>query len=83
MSNAIPSLSLRNNLGTDYFGFYEDCKDTVSVPNIRKLLSKGIRITNAVSNPVCSATRQESLQEDMVSEGVWAILLVVMSDQIH
>ena len=48
---------LRNNLGTDYFGFYEDRKDTVSVPNNRKLLSKGIRFTNAVSNPVCSATR--------------------------
>ncbi len=50
-------LIIADDLGTDYLGFYEDHQDTVAVPNIRKLLSKGVRFTNAMSNPVCSATR--------------------------
>ena len=50
-------LIIADDLSTDYFGFYEDHQDTVSAPNIRKLLSKGVRFTNAMSNPVCSATR--------------------------
>jgi hypothetical protein len=37
-------------VGTDYFGFYEDGKDTVDVPNIRKLLRKGIRFQNATQS---------------------------------
>lgn len=61
---AVSSLAQRNviliiadDLGTDYLGFYEDHQDTAPVPNIRKLLSRGVRFTNAWSNPVCSATR--------------------------
>jgi arylsulfatase A-like enzyme len=50
-------LIIADDLSTDYFGFYEDHQDTVSAPNIRKLLQKGVRFTNAMSNPVCSATR--------------------------
>ena len=50
-------LIIADDLGTDYLGFYEDHQDTVAVPNIRKLLGKGVRFTNAMSNPVCSATR--------------------------
>ncbi|MEI6408797.1 MAG: sulfatase-like hydrolase/transferase [Bacteroidota bacterium] len=50
-------LVIADDLGTDYLGFYEDHGDTTAVPNIRKLLSKGVRFTNAMSNPVCSATR--------------------------
>lgn len=50
-------LIIADDLGTDYLGFYEDHQDTAPVPNIRKLLSKGVRFTNAWSNPVCSATR--------------------------
>ncbi|MEI6408795.1 MAG: sulfatase-like hydrolase/transferase [Bacteroidota bacterium] len=50
-------LIIADDLGTDYLGFYEDHQDTVAMPNIRKLLSKGVRFTNAMSNPVCSATR--------------------------
>ncbi|MBK8723637.1 MAG: hypothetical protein IPL95_15690 [Saprospiraceae bacterium] len=33
-------LIIADDLGTDYFGFYADYKDTVDVPNIRKLLQK-------------------------------------------
>ncbi len=50
-------LIIADDLGTDYFGFNEDYVDTVDVPNIRGLLSKGVRFNNAISNPVCSNTR--------------------------
>jgi len=50
-------LIIADDLGTDYLGFYEDHQDTALVPNIRKLLSRGVRFSNAWSNPVCSATR--------------------------
>ena len=50
-------LIIADDIGTEYFGFYEDYKDTVDVPNIRMLLEKGIRFQNAMSNPVCSSTR--------------------------
>jgi arylsulfatase B len=65
---AFPSLAQRNviliiadDLGTDYLGFYEDHADTVDVPNIRALISKGVRFKNLTSNPVCSATRSTLL----------------------
>lgn len=50
-------LIIADDLGTDYFGFYENAVDTVDVPNIRSLLAKGIRFKNLTSNPVCSSTR--------------------------
>ncbi|MBL0051859.1 MAG: sulfatase-like hydrolase/transferase [Bacteroidetes bacterium] len=50
-------LIIADDVGTDWFGFYEDHVDTASMPNIRKLLSKGVRFQNAMSNPVCSPTR--------------------------
>ena len=50
-------LLIADDIGTDYFGFYNDHVDTVDVPNIRALLSKGVRFSNAMSNPVCSSTR--------------------------
>lgn len=50
-------LIIADDLGTDYLGFYEDFKDTVAVPNIRKLVAKGVRFKNGMSNPVCSSTR--------------------------
>lgn len=50
-------LIIADDLGTDYLGFYEGHQDTAPMPNIRKLLSRGVRFTNAWSNPVCSATR--------------------------
>lgn len=50
-------LIIADDLGTDYCGFYEDNADTAGLPNLRKLLSKGIRFTNAMANPVCSPTR--------------------------
>lgn len=50
-------LLIADDLSTDYLGFYEDHQDTAAMPNIRKLLGKGVRFTNAMSNPVCSATR--------------------------
>ena len=49
---------IADDLGTDYLSFYENAgPDTVYVPNIKSLLSKGVRFKNAMSNPVCSATR--------------------------
>lgn len=50
-------LIIADDVGTDYFGCYENHGDTASLPNISSLLSKGIRFQNAMSNPVCSATR--------------------------
>jgi len=50
-------LIIADDLGTDYCGFYEDHKDTAALTNIRKLLNRGVRFTNAMSNPVCSPTR--------------------------
>ena len=50
-------LLIADDIGTDYFGFYADHGDTIAVPNLRKLLKKGVRFENAMSNPVCSATR--------------------------
>ena len=50
-------LIIADDLGTDYLGFYTDHQDTVAIPNIRSLISKGIVFNNAMSNPVCSATR--------------------------
>ncbi len=50
-------LIIADDLSPDYFGFYEDHVDTVDVPNIRGLLNKGVRFSNAMSNPVCSSTR--------------------------
>lgn len=50
-------LLIADDLGTDYCGFYENHLDTVNMPNVRKLLSKGVRFKNAWSNPLCSPTR--------------------------
>ena len=50
-------LIIADDVGTDYFGFSEDHADTVATPNISKLLSRGVRFQNAMSNPVCSPTR--------------------------
>lgn len=50
-------LIIADDLGMDYLGFYEDHKDTAATPNLRRLLAKSVRFTNAWSNPVCSATR--------------------------
>lgn len=50
-------LIIADDLGTDYLGFYENHVDTIGMPNIRKLLSRGVRFTKAWSNPLCSPTR--------------------------
>ncbi len=54
-------LIIADDLGTDYFGFYENHGDTVDVPNIRRLVNNGIRFQNFMSNPVCSSTRSTIL----------------------
>lgn len=48
---------IADDLGTDYFGFYENYVDTVAVPNLRNLVRKGVRFKYAYANPVCSSTR--------------------------
>ena len=54
-------LIIADDLGSDYFGFYENDGDTVDVPNIRRLMKAGVKFTNMMSNPVCSATRSSIL----------------------
>ncbi|MCF8247064.1 MAG: sulfatase-like hydrolase/transferase [Saprospiraceae bacterium] len=53
-------LIIADDLSTDYLGFYEDHQDTAAMPNIRKLLDKGVLFTHATSNPICSATRADA-----------------------
>jgi arylsulfatase B len=50
-------LIIADDLGSDWCGFQEDHVDTVNMPNVRKLLSRGVRFSNAWANPVCSPTR--------------------------
>jgi arylsulfatase B len=50
-------LLIADDIGTDYFSFYEGHQDTVIVPNIKWLLDRGVQFNQATSNPVCSATR--------------------------
>ena len=50
-------LIIADDLGTDYCGYYENHQDTVAMPNIRRLLARGVRFRNAWSNPLCSPTR--------------------------
>ncbi len=50
-------LIIVDDMGTDYLGFYENYQDTVDVPNLRSLLNRGVRFSNATADPVCSATR--------------------------
>ena len=54
-------LIIADDLGPDYFGFYENHQDTVDVPNIRALKNRGVRFRNAMTNPVCSSTRTAML----------------------
>ena len=50
-------LVIADDLGSDYCGFNENHLDTIPMPNIRRLLSRGVRFRNAWTNPVCSPTR--------------------------
>jgi len=50
-------LIIADDLGTDYCSFYENNTDVALTPNIQRLLKRGVRFTNAWSNPVCSPTR--------------------------
>ena len=50
-------LIIADDLGMDYCGFYENHIDTCNMPNVRRLLGKGVRFKNAWSNPLCSPTR--------------------------
>lgn len=50
-------LIIADDIGTDYCGFYENHIDTVKLPNVRRLLDRGVRFRNAWSNPLCSPTR--------------------------
>lgn len=50
-------LIIADDLGTDYCGFYEHYGDTAAMPNIRRLVKRGVRFNNVMSNPVCSPTR--------------------------
>jgi len=50
-------LIIADDLGVDYCGFQEGFADTISLPNLRSLVSRGIVFNNAMSNPLCSPTR--------------------------
>ena len=40
-------LIIADDLGSDWCGFQENHLDTVNMPNVRKLLSRGVRFSNA------------------------------------
>lgn len=48
---------IADDLGSDWCGFQEDHKDTVTLKNVRSLLSRGVRFSRAWSTPYCSPTR--------------------------
>ncbi|HNB82319.1 MAG TPA: sulfatase-like hydrolase/transferase, partial [Chitinophagaceae bacterium] len=48
---------IADDLGTDYLGCYSTWTDTARMPNLRALLSRGIRFTRVWSAPVCSPAR--------------------------
>jgi arylsulfatase B len=50
-------LIIADDLGSNWCGFQENRVDTLNMPNVRKLLSRGVRFSNAWANPVCSPTR--------------------------
>jgi arylsulfatase B len=50
-------LIIADDLGSNWCAFQENRIDTLNMPNVQKLLSKGVRFSNAWSNPVCSPTR--------------------------
>ena len=50
-------LIIADDVSPDYFGFFSTTTDTATAPNIRAMLSKGIKFTKALGNPVCSPTR--------------------------
>jgi arylsulfatase B len=50
-------LIIADDLGSNWCGFQENKVDTLNMPNVRKLLSRGVRFSNAWANPVCSPTR--------------------------
>ncbi|MFN0014377.1 MAG: sulfatase-like hydrolase/transferase [Saprospiraceae bacterium] len=54
-------LIIADDLGTDYCGFYDDGLDTAKMPNIRSLLQRGVRFTQAWSYPLCSPARASML----------------------
>lgn len=52
-------LIIADDLGNDEVGIYNEGDDATRppTPNIDRLAAKGVRFTNAYSNPVCSPTR--------------------------
>lgn len=50
-------LIVADDLGYDYLGFDPGYGDTVAVPVLRKLLTKGVLFSQLTANPYCSATR--------------------------
>ena len=54
-------LIIADDMGTDYCGFYGDGLDTAKMPNIRSLLSRGVRFNTAWSLPICSPARAAML----------------------
>ena len=50
-------LVIADDLGSDFCGFSANHLDTVKMPNVRRLLARGVRFENLWSNPLCSPTR--------------------------
>jgi arylsulfatase B len=50
-------LIIADDLGSNWCGFQENKVDTLNMPNVRKLLNRGVRFSNAWANPVCSPSR--------------------------
>ena len=50
-------LVIADDLGSDFCGFSAYHLDTVKMPNVRRLLARGVHFENLWSNPLCSPTR--------------------------
>jgi arylsulfatase B len=76
-------LIIADDLGSDWCGFQENRIDTVNLPNVRKLLSRGVRFSNAWSNPVCSPSRAGMLTgRYSFRTGVGNVIVNPMSTQL-
>ena len=50
-------LIIADDLGSDYCGFNANHLDTAKMPNVRRLLARGVHFRNAWAHPLCSPTR--------------------------
>lgn len=76
-------LIIADDISPDYFGFYNESTDTANTPNIRGLLSKGVKFNQAWGSPLCSVTRAGILTGKFpFRTGIGAVITSSASPQI-